>query len=536
MEGYIVIRKRTLAFIVAVLIVTAALLGLWLWWKHHTNARPLPHVVVRSYNILKADGRDALFFSGMTADSTLVDLALSPKGIVYGHKVRLSGPELHSVIGYSKDSLKNCIAALESSMGEMKYYLKVHGVQDEGYDMVAVHETSTEKKIAALRQVLDALESISIRTALTTKYVAISRRIDSLWTGKDKSVAVWCNGGAWRDGRWQNVPKTGQGIIADSSGRVIAGKWIADTLVSGRRTDEHGVYEGRFDSMLRASGHGVYLSDNGIYYEGHWKDDARDGFGFAVAADNLRAGEWLANVFKGERLHYTSERIYGIDISRYQHGRGRKYYPIHWNRLRITDLGRISKKKISGKVDYPVSFIYIKSTEGSSVRNKYYRADYNQARRHGIHCGAYHFFSTLTSASEQARYFIKYSYFRSGDLPPVLDVEPTDRQIARMGGINELFNRIRVWLNIVRRHTGVRPVLYISQSFVNKYLKYAPDIKHNYNIWIARYGEYKPDIKLVYWQLCPDGRVAGIHGEVDINVFNGYHEQFERFLQTELIK
>jgi lysozyme len=64
---------------------------------------------------------------------------------------------------------------------------------------------------------------------------------------------------------------------------------------------------------------------------------------------------------------------------------------------------------------------------------------------------------------------------------------------------------------------------------VNKYLPLAPDIRENYQVWIARYGEYKPDVQLVYWQLCPDGRVKGIHGEVDINVFNGYKDEFEKF-------
>ena len=38
-----------------------------------------------------------------------------------------------------------------------------------------------------------------------------------------------------------------------------------------------------------------------------------------------------------------------------------------------------------------------------------------------------------------------------------------------------------------------------------------------------------PVVHLVYWQLCHDGRVQGIQGEVDINVFNGYKEVFEEF-------
>jgi lysozyme len=51
-------------------------------------------------------------------------------------------------------------------------------------------------------------------------------------------------------------------------------------------------------------------------------------------------------------------------------------------------------------------------------------------------------------------------------------------------------------------------------------------------VWIARYGEYKPDVKLVYWQLSPEGRVNGITGPVDINVFNGYQGQWEDFIRT----
>jgi lysozyme len=105
-----------------------------------------------------------------------------------------------------------------------------------------------------------------------------------------------------------------------------------------------------------------------------------------------------------------------------------------------------------------------------------------------------------------------------------------------MGGSMAMWSHIRTWLNAVERRCGVKPILYVNQRFVNKYLPDAPDIKRNYKIWIARYGEYKPDVKLVVWQLSPDGRVNGITGEVDINVFNGYQTQFDEFLSKECIK
>ena len=117
---------------------------------------------------------------------------------------------------------------------------------------------------------------------------------------------------------------------------------------------------------------------------------------------------------------------------------------------------------------------------------------------------------------------MKTARYQQGDLPPVLDIEPTDKQIAQAGGIEMVFRNVRGWIYEVERRWGVKPILYISQRFVNKYLPLAPDLKRGYDVWIARYGEYKPDVNLVYWQLCQDGRVSGIHGPVDLNIFNGF--------------
>jgi lysozyme len=84
-------------------------------------------------------------------------------------------------------------------------------------------------------------------------------------------------------------------------------------------------------------------------------------------------------------------------------------------------------------------------------------------------------------------------------------------------------------MQIVEKRTGKRPILYVNQMFINNHMTNAADIKQRYHVWIARYSQYKPDVKLIYWQLCPDGRVNGINGDVDINVFNGYQGEYEEF-------
>ncbi len=401
------------------------------------------------------------------------------------------------------DSIRKQMA--EDRKDEVDYYLDRHNVEDEGYEMVAAFANGLRHS--------ETLDTIPI----------------------------------YNIGRWKGHKRQGTAISRDSLGRIIIGQWDNDTLVSGLRIDSTGIYQGAFanghyEGMItdaKAEGHGSYLSADGHYFEGHWENDKRDGFGLQFleneVATVLKTGQWKRDVFKGERMNYTSERIYGIDISRYQHGKGRKKYPILWNKLRISHLGSKSKKQISGKVDYPVSFVFIKSTEGVTVRNPYYVHDYAAARKAGIPIGAYHFFSTKRTGAAQAEFFINHTLFRKGDLPPVLDIEPSNSQIEAMGGSKVMWSHIRVWLQAVEKRCGVKPILYINQMFVNKYLPDAPDIKRNYKVWIARYGEYKPDIRLVVWQLSPDGRVQGITGDVDINVFNGYQTQFNEFIENETI-
>ena len=381
---------------------------------------------------------------------------------------------------------------------ELQYYFDRHNVQDEGYEMVVAFADGQ-------RMGTDIAGHIDVRNV----------------------------------GTWKGYRRQGTAIVLDSLGRTIIGICRDDSLVTGVRADSTGLYTGDF-SQTKANGHGALYADDG-YHEGHWENDHRQGFGLQLLtpADDtprLRVGEWSKDKFQGERMRYTTERIYGIDIARYQHGRGRRPVPIHWDKLRITSVGKKGSHNVRGEADYPVSFIYIKSTEGTSVRNKFYVNDYAQARKHGIRAGAYHFFSVKSSGAAQARHFLQNTLFREGDLPPVLDIEPSNAQIRQMGGPEAMFSHIRTWLNAVESWTKVRPILYVNQMFVNNYLSQQTDLKRNYRIWIARYSEYKPDLKLTYWQLCPDGRVAGIQGDVDINVFNGYQRQFEDYLAEETIK
>ena len=452
---------------------------------------------------------------------------------------RLKGKQLHSVITNETALIDRLLKEIAEQKSDVAYYLKTHNVIDMGFDVVA----RTDKRLSRMADSLRHLShKLKILTADTALHIVFSPRYYAILTSRDSGkVKRFCHFVERRDGMIMLKSSDGMPDIYSTRLSKFSTKDIRKALAlrpkatvvlpEDVRIDSLGTYKGGLDSVRASHGYGTLAKRDGEYYEGEWRHGKRNGWGLALTpGKRLRIGEWKDDRFLGERIIYTGERIYGIDISRFQHEKGRKRFKIDWGNLAITSLGRLSKKEIKGETNYPISFIYIKSTEGTSIRNRYYVADYRAARRHGYKVGAYHFFSTRTSGAAQAKYFLKHSLYSKGDFPPVLDLEPSRSQIIKMGGTEKMLKEVRQWLKMVEKARGVRPILYISQSFVKKYMSSAPDLIRDYNVWIARYGEYKPELNLVFWQLSPDGRVRGIRTEVDINVFNGFQDEWEKFL------
>lgn len=425
---------------------------------------------------------------------------------------------------------------LRSQSKSIEYFIKVHNVMDDGFDVVVRQKERVDAMLDSLTRLQAVCTNCLKSPELHQRYWAaavMTKSTKSILSVPQKTLLQLKRIDTQRDGfdMWQTTdshkPTKARAVYLH-----VPVLGIGQTIGWGsEQSDQHvsfwmDRYEGDVDSVGQHSGTGQLCCVDGTLYEGQWKDGLRNGFGVNFT-DRVRCGSWQDDKFLGEKMLYHSDRVYGIDVSRYQHEQGKKIYAIEWSKLRITSLGKISNKRIHGTVSYPISFIYIKSTEGRSVLNKYYANDYKQSRAHGYRTGTYHFFSTTSTASQQAAHFLKNSRYTKGDMPPVLDVEPSDAQIAKMGGDAVLMAAMKQWCETVEKAWGVKPVLYISQNFVNKHL--SDYMKDNYHVWIARYGEYKPDVQLDYWQLSPDGHVAGIVPEVDINVFNGFKASFEEY-------
>lgn len=208
----------------------------------------------------------------------------------------------------------------------------------------------------------------------------------------------------------------------------------------------------------------------------------------------------------GDANYPKGYEIHGIDISHYQG-------EINWDALRDA--------QIEG---CPLRFVMIKATEGSSRLDENFKDNFMQAREYGFIRGAYHFWSNKSSARSQAYHFLDKVRLQKGDLPPVLDVEhkPSDKSVE------DFQQDILTWLHIVEDRYHVKPILYTYYKFKEKYL--STPVFEDYPYWIAHYYvdnvEYKGEWK--FWQHTDVGKLPGIKGYVDFNIYNGSYYDLKK--------
>lgn len=198
--------------------------------------------------------------------------------------------------------------------------------------------------------------------------------------------------------------------------------------------------------------------------------------------------------------------VYGIDISRHQG-------EIDWEQL-----------KKENPSDAPVTFVYIKATEGSDFTDKNFKENFAQAKKNGFTRGAYHYFSTKSSGLAQAGMYINTVKLEKGDLPPVVDVEETPKDKR------QFIQELKIFIAKIEEHYGVKPIIYSYNKYKRRYLSDA--YFNKYPFWIAHYyvTSLDPDIEWLMWQCSDIGEIPGIKENVDINIFNGNIEQFKSIL------
>lgn len=209
--------------------------------------------------------------------------------------------------------------------------------------------------------------------------------------------------------------------------------------------------------------------------------------------------------------------------------------------LRIPDATRFPVRGIDvshhqGSVDWTlvrdgkIQFAFIKATEGGDHLDPRFTENWEAAKRVGIPRGAYHFFTFCTPGAAQAEHFLHVVPPGEGELPPVVDVEFTGN-CTSWESLDEIRAELRLLLNVLRESHGREPILYLNRPSHRRIVSgHFPDSP----LWVrdlmfrprtGRYGDWR------FWQYDDDGRVEGIRGPVDLNVFSGSAESFADLAQ-----
>lgn len=195
--------------------------------------------------------------------------------------------------------------------------------------------------------------------------------------------------------------------------------------------------------------------------------------------------------------------VYGIDVSQYQ--------------------GDISWDEVHSIHDVvPVDFIFIRATMGEQATDKRFAKNWKAAHKQTKLRGAYHYFRPNENSLKQAENFIANVKLKSGDLPPVLDIEERPKKQS----MDSLKVGLKRWLDVVEKHYGVQPIVYSGDSYFTDFLQKEFS---DYVLWIANYNFWvdKPKKHWVFWQFSERGSVSGIKGNVDLNMFKGNIETLE---------
>lgn len=202
----------------------------------------------------------------------------------------------------------------------------------------------------------------------------------------------------------------------------------------------------------------------------------------------------------------------GIDISKWQKG---------------LDLSKI-------KCD----FVIVKATEGIGYVDPECDKFYQQAKKLGKKLGFYHFARPTANndAVKEAQFFYNNTKNYFGEAIPVLDWEAENKQNTAWA---------KRWLDEVYRLSGVKPIIYMSESVANAY-NWAEVVNGDYGLWVAKYSDNvidynydmskagtKPKVNwwkfYAMWQWTSSGRLDGYNGNLDCDVFYGDTTAWDKY-------
>ena len=228
----------------------------------------------------------------------------------------------------------------------------------------------------------------------------------------------------------------------------------------------------------------------------------------ALRRDGFPMLRWEVDRFSPDaagRMRYTGDArtLTGIDVSEHQ-------YDIDW------------RKVAADGVDFAMIRVgYRGSTAGGIYEDEYFETNIRGALNAGLKVGVYFFSQAIDAreAAEEAAFVLEKIRPYDVTMPVVFDWEIVGGSDARTYTVSRqtLCESTRAFCGAVR-DAGYEPMLYFT-----RYLGYRKYILRNlaeYGFWYAEY-EDRPRTAFDFdmWQYSETGKVDGIDGDVDLNLY-----------------
>lgn len=226
----------------------------------------------------------------------------------------------------------------------------------------------------------------------------------------------------------------------------------------------------------------------------------------AILIATLVAGKKYIDMRQNQAHIYVSHSSYpvrGIDVS--AHNGNIDFYKLFQNK--------------------GLKFVFIKATEGESLKDRNFNVNYQKAKKSGFKVGAYHFFKFNKNGKIQAINFLQTIKNKKLDMPLVIDIEKHSNNFP-----NITISKIRQRLNEMITHlraSGYNIIIYTNKNGYNDYIKGYFD---KYPLWICSFTNPPINSNWIFWQHSHQGRLYGYDKDIDLNVFNGSVKQWNRWL------
>ena len=271
--------------------------------------------------------------------------------------------------------------------------------------------------------------------------------------------------------------------------------------------------DGSFSEATYADFYGDYKKNGGKFYRKSSKDTGYtytgwqtiDGSTYFFDKDgNKVTGE---QVIQGAKYNFDSEGrlsagsgTMGIDVSKWNGN-------IDWTAVRNSG----------------VSYVIIRcgyrgSTGGSLIEDPTYRKNIKGAKAAGLQVGVYFFTQAINEveAVEEASMVLNLISGQGVTLPVYLDVEASGGRADGIG--KDMRTQVCKAFCQTIQNSGYKAGVYANKTWFTSYINTAS--LTNYKIWLAQYAATPTYTATRYdmWQYSSKGSVAGISGNVDMNI------------------